>query len=139
MKQRYPFSVRNLEVIRDDVQSLAYEDEDGELDPKDLCGACAIASLWVFQYLKERKHSPIFVMVEENHCAHCWVRCKGFTIDLTATQFDITYPDVLVIQTQDEHLYPCFQNVSVLVEIEDIIEIEKKLADWPDGQNPFKQ
>lgn len=74
------------EKVRNDAEHYAL---DNEMD-SDLCGMCAIASVWLFQDLKKNGFKPILCISrnKNNTCGHVFVRVDGYDVDVTATQFD---------------------------------------------------
>lgn len=120
-----------FESVRDEVIAAASE-SDGEIDWCDLCGGCAIASLWLFEALTDLGYEPRFVGAS----GHCWIRFGKWSVDLTAQQFDESLPEILMVLTIEEETYPNFKGGHQL-ETTDIGEIEYFMKDWPAVQNPF--
>ena len=54
-----------------------------DLFPDTLDGMCGIASAYLFKELKRYKLNP--TLAENNN--HCFILCKGYIIDITASQF----------------------------------------------------
>lgn len=90
--------------IREKVSEIAQSNKDLGIDPEDLSCGCGLASWLVFSWLRERGLNPFFVACD----FHSWVRCDGYSIDLTATQFDMSLPEVLIVETGRESEYPNF-------------------------------
>lgn len=60
---------------------------------RDLAGCCAIASYALCKALSAKGFKPEFVCgVESSWGSHCWVECKNYIVDITATQFGIKTP-----------------------------------------------
>lgn len=57
-----------------------------------LCGACAISALLTYRYFKKKGYNPKFLYGDH----HCLITVEDYFVDLTATQFDNTNPEVLV-------------------------------------------
>lgn len=54
----------------------------------DLHCFCARGSAILFRHLKKMGFRPKIVMSTDGHWAHVWVRCSGYLVDITASQFD---------------------------------------------------
>lgn len=118
----------DFEAIRCELQSLAYDNE-GWLDPKDLMGCCAIASKWTADFLTANNFA---VQIAHNDY-HFWLRCNGYTIDLTASQFNPEY-QILIEPQENEINHHWYNEPTAIDELSP--EYFKKIG-WPDEQNPF--
>ena len=125
-----PFNelISEFEAIRDELQSLAY-DSDGWLDPEDLMGCCAIGTVWTADFLKSQNFA---VQIAHNDY-HFWLRCEGYVIDLTATQFGHINP-ILIQPITIETEYHWYEKPIVL---ENLTAEYFQQIKWPDEQNPF--
>lgn len=54
---------------------------------KNMCGTCAICSFALVKVLAKLGHPSEFIVGTYGGIGHCWVECKGFFVDITATQF----------------------------------------------------
>lgn len=61
----------------------------------DLHCFCARGSAILFRHLKKMGFRPKIVMSTDGHWAHVWVRCSGYLVDITASQFD--QDDVMIV------------------------------------------
>ncbi len=94
----------------------------------DLACMCGIASYELFKRLKKAGLSPTICFAENSYEGHAFIRCQGYTIDVTATQFGIKDKTV-VMANRDAEAYKWFW-----VPIEKIktkTGLLKKLAGWP--------
>lgn len=73
-----------------------------EVDPEDLCGACAIASYTLYKALQNKGYRPTLVCAVNGFEGHCWVELRGHIIDVTATQFDPELPLVHVVPVNEQ-------------------------------------
>jgi hypothetical protein len=67
-----------------------------DIDKWNLAGACAIASYTLYKCLIKLKYKPKFIVAEGCNGAHCWLELDNYVIDLTATQFNMALPKVLI-------------------------------------------
>lgn len=77
------------EGVRKEAEN--YAEEEGY--DSDLCGLCAIASVWLFQDLKKNGFKPIICVSREKDtwgCWHVYLEVDGYVVDITATQFNIS-------------------------------------------------
>jgi hypothetical protein len=129
LKTNTPFIdfLESFEEIRSELQSYA-NDSDGWLDPKDLMGCCCIAAKWVADFLETQNFA---VQIVHNEY-HFWVRCDGYTIDLTASQFG--EDDIFIIPVSQEQNFDHYQNAVVAYNFDaDYLNNIR----WPDEQNPY--
>jgi hypothetical protein len=104
----------------------------------DLCGWCAICSTAIFKRLYNKGLNPTFVEAYfsdlRNSEAHCFIICKGYLVDVTATQFSPSYDPVIVRKYDDSDGKKWFwkkQN-----EAKTIGAIRSMLKEWDDDQHP---
>jgi hypothetical protein len=71
---------------------------------------CAIASYKLFEELKRANYSPELVVGEFPEFGHCWIELDGKVIDITATQFLNSFPEILV---EDVNKYLHVMNKSI--------------------------
>jgi len=106
--------------------------EDLQDETKHWCGdlgeMCAIASMMLYKRLKKEGYRPAIVV----GFGHVYVYCKGYFIDITATQFG-PYPKVIVRKEMPNEDF---------WEKNQVIRSEKALKQffkiWPKYQNPYK-
>ncbi len=70
-------------------------------DPVDLWGACALSSYTFYRALRILGYKSDLICAVTGSEGHCWVELENKTIDLTATQFDNSLPDVYIIDSKD--------------------------------------
>jgi hypothetical protein len=88
-------SIRKLgEYIRSQVEIWTKDNSD--VDKWNLAGACAIASYSMYRALIKLGYNPKFIVADSGCGCHCWVEIDSYVIDLTATQFNMTLPKVLI-------------------------------------------
>ena len=88
--------------IATNVRLWGEENNKSGLD-EGLSGLCGICSYEIFMRLRKAKLAPQIVFTT----GHVWVFCKGFVVDVTATQFDDSLPCVVVEKYQS---IPCKHN-----------------------------
>lgn len=66
-----------------------------DLFPDTLDGMCGIASAYLFKELKKHKLNPTLA----ENSSHCFILCKGYIVDITASQFG--YRRVVVEEIED--------------------------------------
>lgn len=120
----------NLAILRIYIQSL-FILYGWQRDRKTLHCGCAIASYFVFMYLRQIGLAPVFVKNRK----HCWVREGGKTIDLTAIQFDGGLDGELYIDRREEENFRFYRGPLEFARTEE--EILGLIGDWPSYQNPF--
>lgn len=82
-------SKKDLIQVAKEVRKWAFNSF-GEDAPDDLNCFCAICSFEIFRRLKSSGHKPIFHQINcpSGSESHCIVECEGYSIDVTATQFN---------------------------------------------------
>lgn len=88
-------------AIRAEVQHWIWLNDNSEINPDNLFGGCAIASYTLYKALIKLGHQPKFIMRENDCTSHCWVELNDHVIDLTATQFNMSLPKVLITKRDD--------------------------------------
>lgn len=109
--------------------------------PFDLCCWCAICSYEIFKRLKQAHFSPVFVDVETGYGGHCYVKCAGYLIDVTAQQFNRRHPPVIVVRKPPSNDWYWSEKTR-----EDLVTrraytfegIKSVLKTWPCEQKPKK-
>jgi len=99
--------LRVAECVRAEIDYMAVLQGS---EHRGLEGYCAVASWTLYRCLEAtaKYDNPwSFTLGEYDEIAHCWVSGNGFIIDITATQFDPSYPAVRVISTSSEEAAPC--------------------------------
>lgn len=83
-----------VKVVKPIAEKVRFWAEDlwRETGAEDLCGCCAIASAKLFNELKAAGLNPILHYAD----SHVHVRIDDEIIDVTATQFGVEYPPVLI-------------------------------------------
>lgn len=57
---------------------------------------CAIASYKLFEELKQANYFPALVVGEFPEFGHCWIELEGKVVDITATQFLNSLPEIFI-------------------------------------------
>lgn len=96
--------------------------------PEDLSEMCGIASKTLYDKLVLNGYRPGIVVAH----SHVFVYCRGYFIDITATQFG-EYPKIIVTKSlEDEDFW------DIIGFMREEKDIKKFFKDWPDYQNPYK-
>lgn len=69
-----------------------------------LCGMCAIASAELFRLLVRRGVPAKLQIVHNNGLGHVCVIVNDYFIDVTATQFDDSFDEVMMVEVNKENL-----------------------------------
>ena len=94
--------INDLYKIRKSIESIA---DDWAIDKVDLSGACALSATLTWRYFNTLGWNPKFLYGYHKYCfgqCHCIILLGDYFLDLTATQFDFNY---------DEILYDLFDNI----------------------------
>ena len=92
--------------VRREMESVARM----EKFPADLCGLCARASYKLQTRLRAAGIEVDFVYGEFDTLDHCWVVYKKKIVDITATQFGLSFPSVYVTSVHDQMYHPIERN-----------------------------
>jgi len=93
-------SIKKLgKYIRSEVE--VWTKDNSDVDSYNLAGACAIASYVMYRALIKFGYKPQFIMADSGCGCHCWVELDNHVIDLTATQFNMALPKVLITKKID--------------------------------------
>ncbi len=93
-------SIRKLgKYIRSQVEIWTKDNPD--VDEWNLAGACAIASYAMYRALIKFGYKPEFIIADSGCGCHCWISLDDYIIDLTATQFNMSLPKVLITKNKD--------------------------------------
>lgn len=108
-----------------------------DITTKDLNGACAISAYYTTKYLQNRGEPANLNYVVG---WHWFTECRGYIIDLTATQFGIK--DKILIEEYGLFTEKVSKKCSFIfkspVRTATLDRFRRIMAGWPDGQNPFK-
>ena len=128
----YPIK-RLGKLIRSEVE--AWVDENPDIEPDNLLGACAIASYVLQRALVKLGYKPKFVMADSYDGAHCWIELDDYVIDLTATQFNMSLPKVLI--TKKKYYYDSIPELNSYNSIFFNRKAVSLVKNWQD-QSPIK-
>lgn len=67
-----------------------------------LCGMCARSSANLYKRLKRYRFNPKIHCSRVGYGGHVFLSCSGYIIDVTATQFDSSYPKVLIYKSSSK-------------------------------------
>lgn len=118
-------SILNLgKFIRSQVEIWTKDNPD--IDQYDLGGACAIASYTLYRCLIKLGYEPKLIMADSSCGCHCWVELNNYIIDLTATQFNIALPKVLIVSKfHYKKLIPELKNYKTLLNDKNAVKFIK--------------
>lgn len=96
-------------------------------------GACAIASFTMYKCLIKLGHKPKLIIAASDDGDHCYLELNQHVIDLTATQFNMALPKVLITNIKYyTEVIPELQSYSVYKKNSAAV----KYANSWDGQSP---
>lgn len=128
--------ISDLKKIRSALKRLG-RTANSDINSYDLSCACAISAYITFLYFKKRGYKPVFKYSTENFdFAHCWIQFNGYSLDLTATQFDsIYYEEILFLPTSEmRRTHGIYKGASTYTNLS---AVRPMFKDWSDSQNPF--
>lgn len=102
-----------------------------DIDPSDLCGGCAIASVALAETLRSKGYRPVIVEYEfDTYGCHCWVEVNGYIADPTSGQFTGFKP-FYVVRKENYDVVAGRRGTELRGKL-----AENSICKWSTGQNP---
>lgn len=97
----------------------------------DLQGFCAISSYVIFKELLSEfpKSKPLFC----TDIDHAWVQAAGYTIDITARQFNRDAPEILIFKRKPKLIFHWIPDHTT----SKLDGVYRTLKEWPGKHNPL--
>lgn len=127
------FFLKNLNKQARKVREWAIQHEKAF---NNLSGWCAICSFKIFEVLKSQKLDPEFCIVNKDYGSHCFVICKDYLIDVTATQFGVKQE--VFIKKLNQVKKRWFWDLEDITRYKNKKDIMLELNKWPSDQDPFR-
>jgi len=120
-----------IEVEAQKIRDWAVKANNGS---KNMTNWCVTCSYLIFKKLSKLNLEPEFCTVSFSYGNHAFIYCRGFIVDVTATQFYKNIKEVVVMKN-DNTKRP-FWNLADAERFKTIESVEEHLCWWSEECNP---